>query len=104
MKSSIAKISLIVAGVLFFTGFLVLCSCPGWYALASGFAGIAVWLGVGKIRKWAMVWLIFSLFITSLSLYSAMEDGRRHRFAERVKKREQERQQGTNIIEETHSR
>jgi hypothetical protein len=67
MKPSVARISLAVAVVLFFTGFGVLCACPGWYALAAGFAGISVWAGTGRTRKWAIVFLVASLIFTALN-------------------------------------
>ena len=40
-RGQIAKARLIISVILFLLGFLVLCYCPGWYAIASGFAGIA---------------------------------------------------------------
>jgi hypothetical protein len=77
VKPRIARISLVVACILFFTGFLVLCACPGWYALAAGFAGVAVWAGSGRTRAWAVVFLVASLIFTGIATFGLIHE-RRH--------------------------
>jgi hypothetical protein len=97
MKSSIAGISLAVAVILFFTGFLVLCACPGWYALVAGFAGIAAWRSEGRKRVWAVFWMVASLILTGLHGYDAIGD---HRYLMKKKQRiKQMREQGTNTFQ-----
>jgi len=96
MKPRIAKISLVVALVLFFSGFFVLCDCPGWYALAAGFAGITVWLGSGRTHKWATFWMIASLAFTALQAYAKI---RTDKSIDEIRQRYQESQpKGTNQI------
>ncbi len=74
MRDRIAKISLVVALVLFFSGFLVLCYCPGWYALAAGFAGVTVWLGAGRMRAWGVLWVVASLALTAVHAYAKVRE------------------------------
>jgi hypothetical protein len=76
MKSRVARISLVVACILFFTGFLMLCACPGWYALAAGFAGAAVWAGSGRTRKWAVAFLVASLILTGVETFGLIHERR----------------------------
>jgi hypothetical protein len=61
MKPPIARISLVVAIVLLVSGSMVLCDCSGLYALAAGFAGVAVISGVGRLRGWAATVLLASV-------------------------------------------
>ena len=94
MKPRIAKISLVVALVLFFSGFLVLCYCPGWYALAAGFAGVTVWLGAGRTRAWGVLWVVASLALTAVHAYAKVRETERVR---EIRRRYEERQrQNTN--------
>jgi hypothetical protein len=60
-KRIIARICLAVAVVVFFLGTMMLCSCPGDYAVAVVFAVGATLLGERKIRVWGGVSLIASL-------------------------------------------
>jgi len=77
VKPRVARISLTIAVILFFSGFFVLCDCPGWYALASAFAGAAVWSGAGRTRGWAVAFLISSLILTGFHTYGKIEEHRR---------------------------
>ena len=79
--------------MLFFTGFSVLCACPGWYALAAAFAGIAVWAGNGRMRVWAIVCLVASLVFAGLDTFAKIEEHRK--FIENEQRMEQ-MQHGTN--------
>jgi len=95
-KSSVARISLAVALVLFFTGFFVMCACPGWYALAAGFAGVTVWFGAGRIRAWGVLWLVASLALTAMHVYAKAQESQSLRVRE-IKRRFQENSmRGTN--------
>jgi membrane protein implicated in regulation of membrane protease activity len=96
VKQRIAKISLVVALVLFFSGFLVLCYCPGWYALAAGFAGVTVWLGAGRMRAWGILWVLASLALTAVHAYAKVREGERVR--EIRQRYEQKHRQETNSI------
>src|SRR5260370_4034 len=88
-KSSVAKVSLTVATVLFVSGFFLLCDCPGWYALASTFAGVAAWYGAERIRKLAIACFVRSLVMTGIHTYGKIDDYRRS--IERRRKLEQKR-------------
>ena len=79
MKTRIARICLAVGLVLFFSGTLILCDCPGWFALAAAFIGVAVWLGAGKTRQWAVVCLIGALLATGLEAYEKVRHERMKR-------------------------
>ncbi|MFO1487258.1 MAG: hypothetical protein U1F65_02160 [Verrucomicrobiota bacterium] len=80
MKLSIARICLGVGLILFFSGFFVLCDCPGWFALAAGFIGVSALLGAGKSREWAIVWFFAALLVTGMEVYA--------KFRHKEKKRE----------------
>jgi hypothetical protein len=77
MKNSIARISLAVSGILFFMGPWQLCACPGWYALAAVFAGVAAWAGSGRMRKWSFVWLAACLLATGADTLTLMQEHRK---------------------------
>jgi len=94
VKSQIAQVSLVVALVLFFSGFLVLCYCPGWYALAAGFAGVTVWLGAGRTRAWGALWLVASLAPTAVHTYAKVRESESVR--EMRRRYEEKQRQGTN--------
>jgi len=57
----VAKISLTVALIWFFAGFLVMCICPGWYAIAALFAAIAVASGSGRVQSVSILLLLLCL-------------------------------------------
>ena len=96
MKASVAKISLVVALVLFLTGFLVLCYCPGWYALAAGFAGVSAWLGSGRTRAWGVLGGVASLALTVFHIYGKMHEAERVR--EKMRRYEEKQMHRTNQI------
>jgi hypothetical protein len=96
VRIRIAKISLAVALVLFFSGFLVLCYCPGWYALAAGFAGVTVWLGAGRTRAWGILWVVASLVLTAVHGYAKVREAEKVR--EIRQRYEQKQRQDTNSI------
>lgn len=76
MRGRIAKICLVVAVVLFLAGTLMLCYCPEWYAAASVFSGLALWLGNSSIRPWAAFWLAACLAFTALHAYAKLHEHR----------------------------
>jgi hypothetical protein len=92
--------SLIIACVFFFSGFLILCDCPSWYAIAAGFAGISAWAGRGRTRKWAIVCLVASLIVAGMEALGEAQE--RHRYMER-EKIDTLRIPGTNSAESTNS-
>ena len=96
MKPGIARISLVVSAVLFFTGGLVLCYCPGWYALAAAFAGVAAWFGASRTRVWATACLMASIVLTAVHTYGKVQEHRHN--IKRRQQLEQKRTQGTNIM------
>ncbi len=79
MRTRIAKASLVVALVLFVTGLFLLCACPGWYALASGFAGVTVWLGGGRMRAWGALLLVASLLLNGGHTYAKLREAEQRR-------------------------
>jgi len=96
VRKRIAEISLVVALVLFLSGFLVLCYCPGWYALAAGFSGVTVWLGAGRMRAWGVLWVAASLVLTAVHAYAKVREGERVR--EILQRYEQNQRQDTNPL------
>ena len=96
-KDSIARISLTVAWVFFVTGFFVLCDCPGWYAIAMGFALDAVWLSRGRRRVIASFCAVLSgicIVVQTIELTEGKQ--RRH---DRRRRAEEQRMQQTNQAE-----
>jgi membrane protein implicated in regulation of membrane protease activity len=73
VRMRIARICLAVGLVLFFSGFLVLCDCPEWFALAAAFTGIGVWLGTGRTRWWAIALFVAALLVTGLESYAKVK-------------------------------
>jgi hypothetical protein len=98
MKSSIARISLVISAILFFIGLNILCTCPGVFALASVFAGAAAWFWAGRMRKWSSIWLVACLIATAVGVIELIWEHRRHqKFIER------ERINTTNATERTNT-
>jgi hypothetical protein len=69
VKPRLANVSLAAASVLFLSGFFILCECPGWFAVAAGFAGLAALTSKGKLRMCAIGLLICSLAATGIETY-----------------------------------
>lgn len=101
MKPRIARVCFAIGATFFFLGFFVLCYCPGWYGLAAGFAGVAAWRGMGRVRTWSIVLLVASLIMTGLNTYGEVKEHRR--FIQKAKMAEQQRRQGTNTSEHSKS-
>jgi hypothetical protein len=76
MHPRAARVGLVVAGILFFSGFFLLCACPGWYALTAAFASVAVWAGTGRTRAWGIACLVASLIFTGLQTVAAIHEKR----------------------------
>jgi membrane protein implicated in regulation of membrane protease activity len=66
LKETFAKTCLVIAIVLFILGLFLLCACPGWYALASLFAGLAVWLNSGRRFGY---WLLLASCLAVMALH-----------------------------------
>ncbi|HWY74097.1 MAG TPA: hypothetical protein VN281_00690 [Verrucomicrobiae bacterium] len=77
MKPTIARISLVAACIFFFVGFSILCTCPGWFALATVFAGVAAWTGTGRLKLWSVIWLIACLIATVAETANKIEEYRK---------------------------
>src|SRR4051812_42160966 len=94
MRASLARISVLLAAILFFAGLLspTLCYCPGWFIVSGALAGVSTGLGLGRIRAWAVLWLVASITMFSLQSYWQMQLRERARIA-RSRQRES---QGTN--------
>jgi gamma-glutamylcyclotransferase (GGCT)/AIG2-like uncharacterized protein YtfP len=99
MKPQIARGCLAVAGILFISGSMMLCACPGLYALAAPFAGTAIWAGTGRARVWAKVLLVASLIATGLDTLSLVQEHRRHE----LRRIEETRTRGTIEPERTYA-
>jgi hypothetical protein len=67
MKMDLPKMSLVIAGVFFVCGFLILCDCPGWFAISAGFALPPVIRGNGRIRTWAWIVFVAALLMTGVT-------------------------------------
>lgn len=91
MRPRIARICLIVAAVLFISGSLVLCACPGWYALAVAFAAVATGLGTSRTRFWATLTLVASIVLTGVHTYAKIQE--HHRNIERRQRLNPQRKQ-----------
>ena len=89
MKTRIARISLAVAVTLFFTGFLVLCNCPGWYALAATFAAVSAWLGSQRTRFWGVILVAGSLVLAAGHTYGKLREREQMR---EIRRRYEEKQ------------
>jgi uncharacterized membrane protein len=104
VKSRIAKISLVVAVALFFLGLFMLCACPGWYAMAAVFAGVAVWGSIGRRRLWAIIWLVACLIATIFQTIAAIHERRSFiEKAERAQRIDVMRTRGTNTLQQTNA-
>jgi hypothetical protein len=66
MKLKFARTMLAVAILLFFSGFMILCNCPGWFVISAVFAALAVWKAFGKVRVFACIVLGAALVMTAL--------------------------------------
>jgi hypothetical protein len=77
VKPRIARVCLAVAVVFFFGGFMMLCACPGVYALAAAFAGVAAWAGAGRTRGWSKVVLVACLIATVADTLDVIREHRR---------------------------
>ncbi|HEY3854267.1 MAG TPA: hypothetical protein VGO67_07750 [Verrucomicrobiae bacterium] len=99
MKPSIAKICLIVSGIFLVGSSMILCACPGLDILAAVFAGISIWAGTGRQRKWAIFLLVLCLIATWFQTDSLIRDQRK---VERIKM-EIARRLNTNAVGSTNS-
>jgi hypothetical protein len=79
MKLLFAKIALGLSLFLFFTGFLLLCSCPGWYATCAVFAFVAAILGTARVRFWSTLCLLASIAWTVIHYELKIADDERFR-------------------------
>jgi hypothetical protein len=68
MKLSFARVCLALATIIWCSGTMVLCACPGIYLTSSVLAGLAVWKSAGRIRVWSWVVFIASLVMTGIHL------------------------------------
>jgi len=104
LNESLAIICLIIAIALYVLGLFIMCACPGWYVLASLFAGLAVWLNRG--RRWGY-WLLLAscLAVTVLHFFAVMHEHKAK--AEQIKRIEtlqkQKAGQTNNSLVETNN-
>lgn len=57
---------LTVSIVMFLSGFMILCDCPGWFGISALFAGLAASRSKGKFRMWSLVLFVAALLIAAL--------------------------------------
>jgi hypothetical protein len=74
LKEPFARACLAIAIGLFVLGFFVMCACPGWYALASIFAGLSVWLRSGHRRRLSWFWLFFCLVMMTAQFFAMKQE------------------------------
>src|SRR5262249_8238763 len=96
MKDRIARVSFVVGCILCFTGFFVMCACPGWYALAVAFALVTVFLSTGRIRKASMFLAIFSGVLMIVHIVGMLQEKQNLRDIKRHL--EQQQRQPTNPV------
>ena len=71
----IAKTCLALSILLFFLGFLLLCSCPEWYATAAALAGLGViFRGTARFRAWSAVMLLVCLLFTEIHYFGKIKE------------------------------
>ncbi len=71
----IAKTGVGLSIILFFLGFLLLCSCPEWYATAAALAGLGVIFGgSARFRAWSAVLLFVCLLFTEIHYYGKINE------------------------------
>src|SRR5262245_52734733 len=96
MKQRIARVSLVVACILFFTGFFVMGAGQGWYASAAAFALVPVFLGSSPIRRVGISLAIFSSILITAHILTMRAEKEHLR---NIKKRLEQRQgQPTNQV------
>ena len=96
MKERIARVSLVIACILCFTGFFVMCACPGWYALAVAFALVTVFLSAGRTRKASMFLAIFSGVLMIVHIVGMLHE--KENLRNMKKHLEQQQRQPTNQV------
>jgi hypothetical protein len=69
MKLDLAKISLALSIVMFVSGFMILCDCPGWFGISALFAAFAAWKSKGRFRICSLALLAAALLIASAQLF-----------------------------------
>lgn len=58
LKPAVARISFGLAVLTWLSGTLLLCSCPGWYAIAIAFSALSVRCSTPGLRYYA--WLVLA--------------------------------------------
>jgi hypothetical protein len=82
LRNSVANCALAVAIVMLLLSLLLMCACPGWPAIAAGFAGLGAMLKPKGHRKTAVRWLVICLFATGMHIVAK---AREERVNERVR-------------------
>jgi hypothetical protein len=100
VKTQFSRVCLGVAVVLFLGGCTMLCPYPGFYAAVAAFAFAATWASAGRVRVWAILTLVVSLFATAgTDLLISIQDARRQAVRKiQLQKIEDARIQGSNSI------
>src|SRR5436189_282278 len=80
MQRGIAILCLILSVLIFLSGFLLLCTCPAWFATAAGVALVPACLGSGSVRVLGVLVLFSSLVVAGLEF--RQERQIRHRIEE----------------------
>ena len=68
MKMDLPKSALVIASVFWISGFLILCECPGWFGISTGFAAVPAFYGKGRVRTWGRVVFGAGLVMTGVHL------------------------------------
>jgi hypothetical protein len=74
VKVVIARIALGFSIILFLVGQLLLCFCPGWYAVAAVSAGVSAILGGKRIRFWGTLLFLVSIAFTIMHRELELKD------------------------------
>ena len=68
MKLDFPKAMLTVSLVMFISGFMILCDCPGWFGISALFAGLAAWKGKGRFRMWSLALVVMAVSVAAVQV------------------------------------
>jgi hypothetical protein len=84
----------VVALFFFFSGFLILCECPGWFILSGVIAGLALPRGTRKIRIFAGMVVVAA---AAMALVQILEMRKDQRFRDGRRNREHAKTNESNV-------
>jgi hypothetical protein len=73
LKPAVGRISFGLAVLTWFSGTLLLCHCPGWYAVAVAFSALSVRCSTPGLRFYAWLVLVASIVMMLLHLVAKLK-------------------------------